>query len=104
MHDESMAAGSFYHDLYISQFCHEAALASDDDKAPAEIKGMCLAGGRGAPDSSGYRVSFLAFYSDLHVWFWRKMRHDIWGNGPTGQVLSSRMPLSAPRDLTKRLG
>jgi len=31
-HDELLAAGGFYHDLYMSQFRYDAALPSDDGK------------------------------------------------------------------------
>jgi ATP-binding cassette subfamily B multidrug efflux pump len=37
-HDELMAASGFYHDLYMSQFRYDAALASDDGREPKEIK------------------------------------------------------------------
>jgi len=41
-HDELLAAGGFYHDLYMSQFRYDAALPSDDGKEPKE-KALSLA-------------------------------------------------------------
>jgi ATP-binding cassette subfamily B multidrug efflux pump len=36
-HDSLMAAGGFYHDLYMSQFRYEAELTPDDGREPVEV-------------------------------------------------------------------
>jgi len=36
-HDELLAAGGFYHDLYMSQFRYDAALPSDDGREPEDV-------------------------------------------------------------------
>jgi len=49
-HDELLAAGGFYHDLYMSQFRYDAALPADDGREPKEAVEVRPMGVPGADD------------------------------------------------------